>query len=122
MKPTLEQLYEALKARTQPGVRDMPTEDRQTYMRDAQRRSRERQRQSAAEGTPEPTASAVRQALSDAAMIILATGAPGSIEIQRLLGLAFPGRPGVPMTVASKARTGRLRPRMLTPDRLRPAE
>ena len=55
----------------------------------------------------------VRAALVDAAIMLLATDGPGSEEIGNWLGRVFAGRAGVPGTVTAKARSGRLKPRLL---------
>ena len=111
-------LYNALKDRRPVPIRDRPKEERRAYHAEANRKWRAKARASAESGSPEPSAAMVRSALADAAIILLATGAPGSDEIQRLLGLAFPGKSGVTGTVTAKARAGRLKPKIITPDKL----
>ncbi|MAP17904.1 MAG: hypothetical protein ABJF67_06575 [Aurantimonas coralicida] len=99
-------------------VRELAAEDRATYNRDAQRRHREKKRASAEAGRPEATDEAIRIALSDAAILLLAVGGPGANAIERAVHTAFPGRPGVASSTRMRARAGTLRPRMLTPERL----
>ena len=88
-------------------------------MREAKARSREKARKAAEAGSPEPSTATIREALADAALILLATGAPGADEVARLLGKSFPGRAGVPGTVTAQARSGRLKPKIFTPEKLR---
>ena len=95
------------------GVRDLPQEDRRAYQAAAVRKHRAMLKDKKAEGNPEPTRDAVREALADAALMLLAVGGPGAEQVRAYLGKAFPGRPGVPMTVTSKARSGKLKPRSL---------
>lgn len=113
MTDPLETLYRHLTAGRKPGIRDLPPDERRAYYRDASRRRRERQRQAMESGSPQPTDGAIRDALADAALAILATDAPGSDEIRRVLARIFAGRAGVPGTVTARARSGRLRPKHL---------
>ena len=91
----------------------LPLEQRRDYMRRKKAESRQRQRASAARGEVENTDANVRAALADAALLILATDAPGADQVRTVLGRVFEARPGVPMTVSSRARTGGLRPKLL---------
>lgn len=120
----LTRLYGALAAREAsrpPTAREMPPEAKREYDREAKRRSRERAKQAAVTGALEDRADVVRDVLADAALILLATGAPGADAVERLLGVAFRARPGVPGKVRARARSGALRPKLLTPDVLRAA-
>ncbi|MBX3576269.1 MAG: hypothetical protein KF723_03600 [Rhizobiaceae bacterium] len=110
-------LYESLtagKAGKPEAVRDMEPEAGRAYMRDAKARSRERQRQASEAGRTEPTAAAVRDALADAALMILAVDGPGAAQVRNALLLAFPGKTGLPMKVTQRARSGALKPKLLT--------
>jgi len=75
---TLARLYAALQT-TKPGIRDLPVDDRREYMKEAKRRSRQKAREAAETGSPEPTSAAVRAALADAAIMLLVD------RIQRLV-------------------------------------
>jgi dihydroorotase-like cyclic amidohydrolase len=92
---------------------------RRAELAEAKRRSRAAQRQAEAEGRPKAHAEALREALADAALIIIATDGPGHEAIMRLVCAGFPTLTGLPLTLRGKARAGRLRPRRLTPDALR---
>jgi hypothetical protein len=116
---SLYRAIESAKAGEPKTIRDMSRADRAAYNREAKRRSRQRAKESADNGRPEPTAAMVREALADAAIMLLATGGPGSAEIRHAIFKAFPGRAGVAGSVAAKARSGKLRPKVLTPERLR---
>lgn len=83
---------------------------------ETKRRNRAAARQAEAEGRPKPHADAVREALADAAMIVLAVNGPGHEHIMRLVAGAFPATPGLPITLRGKIRAGRLRPRRITPE------
>ncbi|MXQ10448.1 hypothetical protein [Microvirga makkahensis] len=115
-------LYRALEsaaAGRPTAVRDMSPDDRAAYMRAAKRKSRQREKEAAESGRPEPTAAMIREALADAAILILATDAPGGAQVRNILFKAFPGRAGVAGSVTAKARSGKLKPKLLTPERLR---
>ncbi|WP_062114906.1 hypothetical protein [Aureimonas sp. AU40] len=84
-------------------------------MREAKRRSRERQREAGKAGSPLATDDAIRAALADAALMILATDAPGAEQVMSALCRAFPGRGGVPASVRARCRSGTLRPTLLRP-------
>lgn len=95
------------------------TPERRTYLTEAKRRSRAAARRAEAEGHAQPRADAVRDALADAALIILAVNGPGHEAIMRLVCKAFPASAGLPLTLRARARSGRLRPRRLTPEVLK---
>lgn len=112
----LMRLYESLsRARGKDAhtVREMTEEDRRAYMREAKRRSRERQRQACDGGSPMPTTAAVRDALADAGIMILASDAPGADLVRNALAGAFEGRSGVPLTVEQRVRSGSLKPKLI---------
>ncbi|MBP0439126.1 hypothetical protein [Tianweitania sediminis] len=113
MTDPLDTLYARLTAGRRSGVRDLDPEARRAYQRKATEATRRRQREAVEAGSPEPLAAAVRDALADAALALLAVGGPGSDEVQRVVATVFAGRPGVAGTVAAKARAGTLRPRLL---------
>lgn len=114
----LAALYKALKAGSTPTVRELSAEDRAAYEREVKRRQRARAKAAKAAGRPEASDAAIREALADAAILLLAVDGPGADAIQRAVGKAFPGRGGVAMTTRARAQTGTLRPRVLTPERL----
>lgn len=111
----LMQLYHKLKDRnaTKAGsFSDLSEADRREYFRISRRRSRARVKASAAAGAVEPTTSNIRDALADAALMMLAIDAPGSELVRQVLASVFHKRPGVPMKVEQRARSGRLRPKL----------
>lgn len=97
----------------EPTVRELPTGARREYNRDAVRRHREAKKAAAAAGVVEPTKSNVRDALADAALVLLATDGPGAAEIRTILKKAFRDHPGTPFTVEADAKSGKLRPKVL---------
>lgn len=112
MTDPLLQLHDHLRDRDR-GFTDLPPDEKRRYMAEAKRRQRERERAAREKGDVPVTAAAVDAALRDAALMLLATGGPGAKEIRNALGRAFPGKPGVAMSVETKARAGRLRPKMI---------
>ncbi len=100
-------------------TKTLPPDERREYLREAKRRSRARAREAADTGRLDARADVVRDAFADAALIILATNAPGADAVEKLLGIAFAGRPGVPGTVRAKARSGAIKLKLLTPEVLK---
>ncbi|HEV7337474.1 MAG TPA: hypothetical protein VGO06_16005 [Bosea sp. (in: a-proteobacteria)] len=120
----ITRLYQAIteaSSEREPPFRDRPIEERRAYLRERARAYRAKGKASAESGRLEARGGTIRDALADAALILLASGAPGSDAIERLLGIAFSGRPGVPGTVRAKARAGAIKPKILTPEVLRDA-
>jgi hypothetical protein len=114
MDDNIDRLYAHLTARpVTPTVRELGDDDRRAYQAEAGRAYRQRQREALQAGSPQPTAPMVREALADAALALLATDGPGAEEIRRVLGQVFAGRVGVPGTVTARAKSGRLRPKLV---------
>jgi hypothetical protein len=103
----------ALRKNVRPTVRDLPVEDLKAYNREAKRKSREARKERAQSGSLDASPEAIREALADAALMILASGAPGAEQVRHALALAFPGKVGVPVTVEAKAKMGKLRPKLI---------
>lgn len=109
----LMKLYDILAARgaPKPGSFTSLSEDqRREYFRLARRRSRAHER--AAPSIPATTAN-IRQALADAALMILATDAPGADHVRTVLTTIFAQRPGVPISIETKAKGGKLKPKLI---------
>lgn len=109
-------LYDHLAAGQAPkagSIAAMDAAGRREYNRLSRRRTRARVKASVAAGRIEPTTANVREALADAALMILAVGAPGVDQVRTVLGTVFAKRPGAPVSIEAKARTGKLRPRLI---------
>lgn len=109
-------LYDVLAGRNAPkpgSFSSLDTEGRREYFTDARRRNRSREKEAAASGSLPPTTANIRDALADAALMILATGAPGADQVRKVLAQAFSQRPGVPLSVETKAQRGKLRPKLV---------
>jgi hypothetical protein len=113
MPDEIERLYSLISKSRAVTTREAPPSERKAYLAAAARRYRARQKASVEAGSPEPTNPAVRNALADAALMLLATDGPGSDLVRNYLGKVFAGRPGVPDTVAARAKAGTLRPKLL---------
>lgn len=112
----LLELYAILTARNAPkpgSFTSLAPDDRREYYRVARQRSRARHHADDVAGNISPNLSNVRQALADAALMILATDAPGADQVRAVLMRVFQARPGVPLTVEQRARAGKLRPKMI---------
>lgn len=112
----LMELYSLLVNRSAPAPGSFSSLDeagRRDYYRDARRRSRARARAAAGAGALEANAANIRDALADAALMILASDAPGADLVMNVLGQAFAARAGVPMLVRERARKGKLRPKLI---------
>ncbi|RWF94646.1 MAG: hypothetical protein EOQ38_27265 [Mesorhizobium sp.] len=59
------------------------------------------------------TAANINQALADAALMILATDAPGADQVRKVLATIFEQRPGVPISIETKAKGGKLKTKLI---------
>jgi hypothetical protein len=108
-------LYEALKTKNKRESRftELDAEAQREYKRRKQAERRAALKSAAAAGSPVPSADAIRDALADVALRILAQDSTGADAIRQGLAEAFPGRSSVPATVTRKAKAGQLKPRLL---------
>ncbi len=116
IEAALLQIHDLLKSRNAPkpgSFSALDAEGRREYYRIARQRSRARHRASDRAGDIQPSLANVRNALADAALMILATDAPGAPQILTVLEKVFASKPGVPLTVQNRARSGKLRPKMI---------
>lgn len=109
----LDAIYAKLIKNRKQTVRDLDPDARRAYQRKAMRQHRHKLKHAQENGSPEPTAAMIRDALADAALALLATGGPGSDQVKLVLGRIFSERPGVAGTVAAKAKAGTIRPKLL---------
>ncbi|MES0071856.1 hypothetical protein [Mesorhizobium sp. M0058] len=109
----LMKLHDMLAARGAPKAGSFTSLDenqKREYFRVAKQRSRMNER--AAIAIP-ATSGNIRQALADAALMILATGAPGADQVRKVLETIFAQRPGVPMSIETRAKRGKMRPKLI---------
>lgn len=81
----------------------MDEAERRAYHAEANRRARARKKAAREAGEPAASRAELRDALADAALMILAAGGPGAGEIQAALRTAFPGKPGFLLDAPRKA-------------------
>ena len=96
-------------------IADMTVEQRREYDRKRRAESRARAKQAAAEGALKPSLQNVRDALADAALMLLAVDGPGAEQIRNVLGQVFAARPGVVLKISADARRGKLKPKLARP-------
>lgn len=108
----LIRLHDALRSKA-GGYSSMTEEERRAYHRAKDRESYARKKAALETGDLEPKKGVVRDVLADAAIMILATDGPGAAQIRAVLSKAFASRPGVPMTVESDIKRGRLKPKIV---------
>jgi hypothetical protein len=113
----LIELYDRLRRRnTLPSgsFTTLSADGRREYMRVAQARSRARHRASIEAGSLPPTEGNIRSALADAALMLLAVDGPGADQVRQVLAAVFHDKAGIPVSVETRARSGRLRPKLAT--------
>ncbi len=94
-------------------VRDLPDDERKAYKaaKQAERRAALKEREKT--GSVKFDMETTREALADAALLILASGADGSDAVMAYLGKVFHDQVGAPFTVKARAKSGELKPRLL---------
>lgn len=106
-------LYQALVERGAPApgsFSSLDADGRRAYFSAARRKNRAREKQAKEAGALPGNTANIRHVLADAALMILATDSPGAEQIRDVLSSAFSARPGTPLTVDTKVRTGKLKP------------
>ncbi|PBB96685.1 hypothetical protein [Mesorhizobium sp. WSM3862] len=109
----LTKLYALLTAKNAPkpgSFTSLNEDQKREYFRLSRRRSRARMR---AASSVAATAANINQAFADAALMILATDAPGADQVRKVLQTIFEQRPGVPISVENKAKQGKLKPKLI---------
>lgn len=112
-EPEVDVEKEPAVKRTSIGVADMNDAEFRAYKarKQAERRARLKERKSS--GSVKFDASSAREALADAALLILAAGGPGADAIMSYLGKVFHDQVGAPMTIRARARSGQIKPKLL---------
>lgn len=109
----LAKLYGLLTAKNAPkpgSFTSLNADQKREYFRLSRQRSRARMR---AASSVAANAANINQALSDAALMILATDAPGADQVRKVLQTIFELRPGVPISVENRAKQGKLKPKLI---------
>lgn len=92
---------------------DMTEDQFRSYKTRLQAESRKAIRAKKANGELPFNSSTTRDALADAAIMLLASKGPGADAIRSYLAKVFPRMPGVPLTVTARAMSGELKPKLL---------
>ena len=100
------------KAAATVGIADMSDEEHRAYKAKLQAERRAKLKADKENGQLAFDAETTRDALADAAIAILASGAPGADQIRAYLSAVFVGKAGVPMTVTARARSGELKTKL----------
>ena len=95
------------------GIRDLPDEERKAYKARKQAERRAKLKERVDRGSVNFDVVTAREALADAALMVLASGADGSVAIERYLEKVFHDQAGAPLTIKAKARAGLLKPKLL---------
>lgn len=106
-------LHDLLKARNANSFGNLDADQRRKYFAAASRKSRAKVRNAERNGAPPATTAVIRDALADAALMILATEAPGADQVRAVLGRIFEKRPGAPLMIETKAKGGKLRTKLI---------
>lgn len=109
-------LYQLLRARGAPPPGAFTTLDeagQREYFRVSRARSRAKHRAAVDAGRIPATDGNIRAALSDAALMLLAIDGPGADQVRQVLATVFRDKAGVPVSVEMRARSGRLKPKLM---------
>lgn len=109
----LMKLHDLLAARNAGSFGNLDQDQRRKYFAEASRKSRAKVRSALASGAPAITTAMIRGVLADAAIMILATDAPGAEQIRAVLSKFYAARPGVPLSIETKAKRGKLKPKLI---------
>lgn len=94
------------------GLADMTDEEHRAYKAKNTADRRARIKAAAAKGSLDFNAETTRDALADAAIAILAADAAGADAIRSYLATVFSDKPGVPMTVTARAKSGQIKTKL----------
>lgn len=103
----------AAQRRNPVAIADMSPAELRKYkaLKQTERRAALKERE--ASGSIKFDANSTREALADAALLILATGGPGADAIGAYLSRIFHDQVGAPLTIKTWAKSGKLKPKLL---------
>lgn len=101
------------KKRASVDIAGMSADEYRAYKARLQSERRQRIRNRQAAGSIPFDAASAREALADAALMLLATDGPGSEEISTYLRKIFTDQPSAPLTIQARAKSGALKPRLI---------
>ncbi|WLS00862.1 hypothetical protein [Shinella sumterensis] len=94
-------------------IRDLPDKERRAYKARKQAERRAVLKERAENGSVKFDAKTTREALADAAIMLLASGAPGSEAVEAYLRDVFADQIGAPLTINARVQLGQLKPKLL---------
>ena len=95
------------------GIRDLPDAERKAYKAKKQAERRAALKERAEGGSVKFDVATAREALADAALMLLASGGDGSAAIERYLEKVYHDQAGAPLTIKARAKAGLLKPKLL---------
>ncbi|MDE8762566.1 hypothetical protein PZB21_25675 [Rhizobium sp. CBK13] len=95
------------------GIADMTPDQFKAYKARLQAERRARNKEQEAAGSLPFDSDTTRDALADAAIMLLYAGGSGATAILNYLGQVFYDKPGAPLTIAARIRTQALKPKLL---------
>jgi hypothetical protein len=101
------------KSKPSVGIDAMTPEEFKAYKAKLQAERRARNKEQAAAGSLPFDSDTTRDALADAAIMLLYAGGPGATAIINYLGQVFHDKPGAPMTIAARVKTRALKPKLI---------
>ncbi|MBM7324129.1 hypothetical protein JS562_13545 [Agrobacterium sp. S2] len=103
----------AAQRRNTVAIADMSPDEFREYKAQKQAERRAALKERASSGSIKFDANSTREALADAALLILTTGGPGADAIGAYLAKVFHDQPGAPLTIKTWARSGKLKPKLM---------
>lgn len=95
------------------GIDDMTPDEFRAYKARLQAERRAKLKAQESNGSLPFDSETTRDALADAAIMLLYAGGPGADAVMNYLGKVFSGKPGAPLTIAARVRTRALKPKLL---------
>ncbi|MGO7417137.1 hypothetical protein ACC685_34455 [Rhizobium ruizarguesonis] len=95
------------------GIDDMSSDEFRAYKARLQAERRARLKAQEAAGSLPFDSETTRDALADAAIMLLYAGGPAADAVLNYLGRVFADKPGAPLTIAARVRTRALKPKLI---------
>ncbi|MBB2868628.1 UNVERIFIED_ORG: hypothetical protein GGI63_005272 [Rhizobium esperanzae] len=112
-EPALEPKEKPAVKRKAVAIADMTDVEFRAYKAQKQSKRRASLKARESNGSIKFDAASTRDALADAALMILAHGLPGTDTIQKYLERVFSDQAGAPLTITARARSGELKPKLI---------
>ncbi len=94
-------------------IADMSPAELRGYKARKQAERREKLKSRESSGSIKFDATSTREALADAALLILATGGPGADAVMSYLSKIYHDQVGAPLTIKTWAKSGKIRPKLM---------